>query len=161
MLTENVSDREFMSLALEEAGIALEENHVPVGAVIVWNNQVIARTRNQVEAMESSLAHAEMLALQSAQQFLFHHRGECTIYTTLEPCMMCLGAIVYAGFARLVVAALAPGVGALDLLKLSDYYGSRSPGIVAGVLEKESRDLILEYYHRTGLRGDLLGLPKG
>ncbi len=159
MPMENLEDRGYMRLALNEAGKALAEKHVPVGAVIVWNNRVIASSRNQVEALESPFAHAEMLALQNAQQFLYHHRGECAIYTTLEPCMMCLGAIVYAGLARLVVAARAPGVGALDLLKLPGHYGSRSPEIITDVLESESMDLIREYHRRTGLRGDLLGLP--
>lgn len=148
-------DTEFMRLALEEASAALKEDHVPVGSVIVFNNNVIAKARNQVNSLNNPFAHAEMLAMQNVQQFLFKHPNTCTIYTTLEPCMMCLGAIINSRIARLVVAARTP-VGALELLSLSKNYLGKAPEIVTGILERDSIFLLQGYVKRTGLRRDLL-----
>ncbi|NLY71033.1 MAG: nucleoside deaminase [Clostridiales bacterium] len=157
MMIQDESDLKFMKLALQEAAIALEENQIPVGAVIVnENNELISKARNQVNILNSTIAHAEMLAIIKAQEYLFKNKGKCTLYTTLEPCMMCLGAIVYAQFSRLVIAALAPSVGGLRMLDTVQHYRDNSPEIITGVLEHESKELIRQYVSKTGLRHDLL-----
>ncbi len=149
-------DKFFMELALEEAYKAYEENNVPVGAVIVKDNKVISRNRNRVNLDKSDIAHAEMLAILEVQAELYQIEKTFTIYTTLEPCMMCLGAIIYAQFARLVVAAPAPKVGSLHFLQINSTYKERAPDIEIGVLKEESRNLLKEYVKKTGLRKDLI-----
>ncbi len=149
-------DSYYMGLALEEAARSLEEDHIPVGAVIVCDGEVVARGRNEVNRLESVFAHAEMQAMSEIEQFLYNNKGRCTLYTTLEPCMMCLGAIVYNEIARLVVAMRAPGVGGIKMLDAVEHYRKNAPEIEIGFMEQESRELIRKYVAKTGLRADLL-----
>lgn len=100
------SDAHYMNEALKQAQLAFEAGEVPVGAVIVADNRIIARAHNQTEQLTDVTAHAEMLALTSA----FNHLGakylnECTLYVTLEPCVMCAGAQYWAQLGRLVYGA--------------------------------------------------------
>jgi tRNA(adenine34) deaminase len=100
------SDEHFMNLALKEAQIGLEKGEVPVGAVIVSNNQVIAKSHNSVELLHDVTAHAEVLALTAAAQSLgSKYLIDCTLYVTLEPCVMCAGALRWAQLDRLVYGA--------------------------------------------------------
>lgn len=100
------SDEYFMKEALKEARKAFELDEVPVGAVIVCDNRVIARTHNLTEQLKDVTAHAEMQGITSAAHFLNgKYLNECTIYVTLEPCTMCAGAIAWAQFKRLVFGA--------------------------------------------------------
>ena len=99
-------DTYFMQQALKQAEQAYEEGEIPVGAVVVINNRIIAKAYNQTERLHDVTAHAEMLALTSA----FNHLGakylpECTLYVTLEPCVMCAGAIHWSQIGGLVYAA--------------------------------------------------------
>jgi len=117
-----LSDDQGMQLALNEARRALDEGEVPVGAVVVWEGQVIGRGHNQVESLQDATAHAEMIALGAAMNSRGSWRLEdCTLYVTLEPCTMCAGAIVLARLPRLVFGAADPKAGAcgsvLDILK--------------------------------------------
>ena len=100
------SDDHFMKKAIGEAQIAYEKDEVPVGAVIVCNNIIIAKAHNQVESLEDITAHAEILAITSASNYLgSKFLDECTMYVTLEPCPMCAGAIKWARLGRLVYGA--------------------------------------------------------
>ena len=151
-------DSHFMEIALKEAHLSLAESHIPVGAVIVFDNQIRAKGRNRVLEVKSDLAHAEMQAMLSAQQILFEHKGECTLYTTMEPCMMCLGAMINIQIGRLVIAKSHSGIGAVGLAESLFYYRSRLPKVDRGIMEQKSHELIVEYVKRTGQRQDLLGM---
>lgn len=106
-------DVDFMQMALAEAEIALQQNEVPVGAVIVKDGEVIGRAHNLREQDKNPLAHAELLAIQQAAKKLKNWRlTGCTIYVTLEPCPMCAGAMQQARVSRLVYGAADPKVGA-------------------------------------------------
>ncbi len=99
-------DEKFMYQALVEAWKAFDKEEVPVGAVVVFQGQIIGRGHNQVELLQDATAHAEMLAVGAAAQALSNWRLEdCTIYSTLEPCMMCAGALFLSRVRRLVYGA--------------------------------------------------------
>ena len=100
------SDEQFMREALKEAQKAFDADEVPVGAVIVCNNQIIARAHNLTECLNDVTAHAEMQGITSAANFLNgKYLNECTLYVTLEPCVMCAGAIGWAQLGKLVYGA--------------------------------------------------------
>jgi len=103
---ELYTDEYFMREALKEATKALEIGEVPVGAVVVCKNRVIARAHNQTEKLTDATAHAEMLAVTSAANHLgSKYLSECTLFVTLEPCVMCAGALHWVQLARLVYGA--------------------------------------------------------
>lgn len=103
---ELLNDEYFMREALKQAELAFEKDEVPVGAVVVVNNKIIARAYNQVELLNDSTAHAEILALTSAYQALgAKYLPEATLYVTLEPCLMCCGAIFWGKIGRIVYGA--------------------------------------------------------
>jgi tRNA(adenine34) deaminase len=100
------SDEYFMQEAIKEAKKAFNADEVPVGAVIVCNNKIIARAHNLTELLTDVTAHAEMQVITSASNFLNgKYLNECTLYVTLEPCIMCAGAIAWAQFGKLVYGA--------------------------------------------------------
>jgi tRNA(adenine34) deaminase len=100
------SDEYFMREALKEANKAFEADEVPVGAVVVCNNKIIARAHNLTERLIDVTAHAEMQAITSAANFLNgKYLNECTLYVTLEPCLMCAGALSWAQLGKLVFGA--------------------------------------------------------
>ncbi len=101
-----LDDAYFMRQALIEARKAAHQGEVPIGAVIVWQNQIIARAYNQTEILNDVTAHAEMLAITAAANTLGgKYLTECTIYVTVEPCVMCAGALSWAQIGRIVYAA--------------------------------------------------------
>ena len=107
-------DKHFMQLALEQAKIAEENGDVPIGAVIVYQNIIIAKAYNQREQLQDPTAHAEIIALTQAAAFLQSWRLlGCTMYVTLEPCTMCAGALVLARIDRLVYGCDDPKAGAV------------------------------------------------
>jgi tRNA(adenine34) deaminase len=100
------SDEYFMNEAYKEALVSLERNEVPVGAVIVWNNRVIARAHNLVETLSDPTAHAEMQAFTAATNTIGgKYLNECTLYVTLEPCVMCAGAAYWTQLGKIVYGA--------------------------------------------------------
>lgn len=100
------TDEYFMNEALKQAKLAYEQGEVPVGAVIVVNNTIIAKAHNQVENLNDPTAHAEMLAITAATNYLgSKYLDECTIYVTLEPCLMCASALNWAKISKVVYAA--------------------------------------------------------
>ena len=136
-----------MKLALQEAAQAFEEGEVPVGAVLVINGKVVARDRNQREALSDPTAHAERLAL-SAPVVSSWHRDEATLYVTKEPCAMCAGAMVNARLKRLVYGCADVRYGAVDnaynLLK-GDKLNHRVE-VTSGVLEAECAELLRRFF---------------
>jgi len=99
-------DIHYMKEALKQAQIAYDTGEIPVGAVVVWDNKIIARGYNQVEQLNDSTAHAEMIALTSAFNYLgSKYLTEATLYITLEPCLMCCGAIYWSKLSRIVYGA--------------------------------------------------------
>ena len=113
-------DERFMSMALDEARLAMSEGEIPVGAVMVCRGRVVARAHNQTEALNDVAAHAEMLAITSAANLIGgKYLTDCTLYVTVEPCSMCASALGWAHVSRVVYGAsdekrgyrrLAPGV---------------------------------------------------
>jgi len=100
------SDEYYMKLALQEAEKAFVEKEIPIGAVIVAKNRIIAKAHNQVEKLQDVTAHAEMLAITAAQDYLgAKYLDQCTMFVTLEPCVMCGGATFWAQLGRIVIGA--------------------------------------------------------
>ena len=101
-----MTDEQYMQLALAEAKKAFDKEEVPVGAIIVMNNRIIARAHNQVELLNDSTAHSEILALTSAFDFLSSkYLPEATLYVTVEPCLMCSGALYWSKISKVVYGA--------------------------------------------------------
>lgn len=101
------SDDHFMKQALNEAEAAYEEKEIPIGAVVVCENKIIARDHNRVQALNDATAHAEMLAITAAQNHLSSkYLNECTLFVTLEPCSMCAGGLFWTQIGRVVIGAL-------------------------------------------------------
>jgi tRNA(adenine34) deaminase len=101
-----MTDEQYMQLAIAEAKKAFDKEEVPVGAIIVMNNRIIARAHNQVELLNDSTAHSEILALTSAFDFLSSkYLPEATLYVTVEPCLMCSGALYWSKISKVVYGA--------------------------------------------------------
>lgn len=99
-------DEKFMKMAIQQAERALEDGEVPIGAVLVHNEKVIAKSYNQVELLQDATAHAELVLVSSAGEHMqSKYLKDCTLYVTLEPCAMCAGAIGWAQISRLVFGA--------------------------------------------------------
>ncbi len=158
------SDEYFMREALKEANKAFEADEVPVGAIVVCNNKIIARTHNLTERLIDVTAHAEMQAITSAANFLNgKYLNECTLYVTLEPCIMCAGAISWAQLGKLVYGASDIKRGFSLLIKekkdLEDIQSTRSneskgyssilhpkTTVKQGVLEEECSLLLKKFF---------------
>ena len=111
--TENERMEYFMYIALKEAGKSLKYEDVPVGAIIVKNNEVIAKAHNQVEEKGNSIHHAEMIAINKAVRKLgYKHLLDCELFVTLEPCPMCAGAVVLSRIPKLYIGTNDPKAGA-------------------------------------------------
>jgi tRNA(adenine34) deaminase len=107
----------YMRLALEEADKGAARGEVPVGAVLVCGTEIVGRGHNRREELRTALAHAEMLAIDHGSRYLGRWRlSDCQLYVTLEPCIMCVGALVHARIGRLVFGCLDPKAGAVESL---------------------------------------------
>ena len=140
-----------MQLALTEARAAIAENEVPVGAVMIHANKVIAVAHNQREQLQDPTAHAEMIAVTQAAALLGSWRLEgCTLYVTLEPCPMCAGAIVQARIPRVVYGATDPKAGAVTSLHqlLNDPRLNHRCEVRNGVLANECAELLREFFRQ-------------
>ena len=142
-------DEYFMRLALEEAEAAFHADEVPVGAVIVQGDAVIARTHNSRESANDPTGHAELLALRVAAQKLRNWRlSGATLYVTKEPCIMCSGAMVNARLTRLVYGCRDEKGGAVDSLYnlLSDKRLNHQVQVTSGVLEDECAEILKRFF---------------
>jgi tRNA(adenine34) deaminase len=140
------TDDYFMREAMKEANKAFEIGEVPVGAVVVCQNKIIARAHNQTEKLTDATAHAEMLAVTSAANYLgSKYLNECTLFVTLEPCVMCAGALHWVQLQKLVF-------GANDIQR--GYSLAKSPllhpktEVVKGVKADESKELLDKFFKR-------------
>lgn len=142
-MLEPFDDTYFMKKALQEAELAYEKGEIPVGAVIVIDNRVIARTHNLTEMLVDVTAHAEMQAITAASNFLGgKYLHNCTLYVTLEPCQMCAGALYWSQISRIVYGAKDEQRGCTALnAKLHP-----KTVMVGGVLEEESSNLLKRFF---------------
>lgn len=143
------SDEVFLREAIAEARAAEQAGEVPVGAIIVREGVIVARGRNRVIANSDPTAHAEMVALRAAGQALANYRLEgCDLYTTLEPCAMCAGAILHARVRRLFYAAADPKAGACGsvLTVLNHPSLNHSVETVSGLLAVECGALLTSFF---------------
>lgn len=137
-----------MGEALAEAYRAAELDEVPVGAVVVFEDTVIARAGNRRESRKCATCHAELSAIEEACRYRHGWRlPECTLYVTLEPCPMCAGAIINARIPRVVFGASDPKGGAMgSVLDLCAYPLNHHPVVERGVLAEESRQILSAYF---------------
>ena len=146
-----------MEAALSQARLALAAGEVPVGAVLVAGDQIIARAFNQPISANDPTAHAEVLVLREAARALGNYRlTDATVYVTVEPCLMCVGAMVHARVREVVYGTAEPKTGALA----STLKALESPGlnhrflVTAGVLEDECRSIIQEFFREKRRAGE-------
>ena len=145
-MIEVYTDEYFMKEALKEAAEALENGEVPVGAVIAANGRLIAKAGNQVEMLNDATAHAEVLAITAASNFLGNkYLKDCTLYVTLEPCPMCIGATYWSQLGRLVFGASDPNRG---FSSYSNDLPHPKTIIEKGLCAKESEQLINMFFKR-------------
>ncbi len=143
------SDEYWMNIALGEAEIAFDEDEVPVGAVLVCNNELIAKAHNNTQKLNSSLAHAEKLVIELAQKELGKWLYDCRLYVTLEPCAMCAGAIILSRIKSVIFGAFDEkngGCGSLYNLLLDTRF-NHNPEVISGVLAKESSELLKRFFN--------------
>jgi tRNA(adenine34) deaminase len=142
-------NRVYMRQALIQARAALECDEVPVGAVIVLGQRIIAAAHNRREQLRDSTAHAEMIAITQASESIGDWRLEkCTLFVTLEPCPMCAGAIINARIPNVVIGAMDPKAGAAGSLinLLDDSRFNHRCRVVTGVLSNECGEILTEFF---------------
>jgi tRNA(adenine34) deaminase len=140
------SDVYFMEMAIQEAKMAAQNGEIPVGAVVVCNDILIAKTHNQTEKLNDVTAHAEILAITAATQYLgSKYLKDSTLYVTLEPCVMCAGALYWSQIGRVVYGASDEkrGYSILDQKILHP-----KTKLTKGVLEKEIQELLQDFFRR-------------
>ncbi len=146
MIINPFTDEYFMSQAIIEANKAKDADEVPIGAVIVLNNKIIARAHNYVEKLNDVTAHAEMQAFTSASAYLGgKYLKNCTLYVTLEPCIMCAGAAFWTKISRIVVGAEDKTKGFSKHKK--ELLHPRT-SVISGVLEIECSKLIKDFFKK-------------
>jgi tRNA(adenine34) deaminase len=146
MIIEPNSDEYFMQQALKEAKKAYEKDEVPVGAVVVVNNVIIARGHNQVELLNDPTAHAEMIAITSACAELgAKYLTTATLYVTLEPCLMCTGAIYWGKLARIVYGASDEKIGYKKLVNTENPFHPKAT-ITHGILVDDCAQLLKDFF---------------
>jgi tRNA(adenine34) deaminase len=138
------SDEYYMGEAIKEARMAFDADEVPIGAVIVCNNMIIARAHNLTEKLTDVTAHAEMQAFTSAAEYLGgKYLKDCTLYVTLEPCVMCAGASQWAQLGKMVIGAMDEKRG---FTKYSNKILHPKTQIITGVRESECADLLVRFF---------------
>jgi tRNA(adenine34) deaminase len=144
-----MTNDDFMRAALEQARLAIDAGEVPIGAVVVLDDQIVARAFNQPIRSSDPTAHAEVLAMRAAAQHVGNYRlTGAMLYVTVEPCLMCVGAMVHARVREVIFGAVEPRWGAL----VSTMRGHEIAGlnhrvtVTGGVLEAECRDLIQQFF---------------
>jgi len=136
----------FMREAIKEARKALEKGEVPVGAVVVCQNKIIARAHNQTEQLNDATAHAEMLAITAASNYLgSKYLNECSLYVTLEPCVMCAGALHWVQLQQLIYGANDDQRG-FSLIKTPLLHPRTV--VVRGINGQESKELLSQFFKR-------------
>jgi tRNA(adenine34) deaminase len=143
---ELISDEYFMKKAIEEAYKAQEKDEVPVGAVIVYENRIIAKGHNLTEKLTDFTAHAEMQVFTSASEFLnSKYLNKCTLYVTLEPCVMCAGAAFWTRIGRLVFGAIDKRRG---YERIKETLLHPKTVVTKGILEEDCSKIISEFFKK-------------
>ncbi|KAA2219072.1 nucleoside deaminase [Maribacter flavus] len=138
-------DSYFMKKALQEAEHAFEQDEIPVGAVVVIQDRIIARAHNLTEKLHDVTAHAEMQAITAAANFLGgKYLRDCTLYVTLEPCQMCGGALFWSQISKIVYAASDPKRG----FRAMGTHLHPKTQVVGGVLEHEASELLHRFFEK-------------
>ena len=142
-------DEKFMTLALQEAKKSQEMNEVPVGAIVVMDDEILSKSHNQPISQNDPTSHAEINAIRKASQNLGNYRlTGATLYVTLEPCAMCYGAIAHARISRLVFGAYDPKTGvcgsSINLYEQGCF--NHTPQITGGILEKDCSILLKDFF---------------
>ena len=138
-----MTDIYYMQQALKEARYAFDEGEIPIGAVVVCNDSIVARAHNLTERLKDVTAHAEIMAITSAANYLGgKYLTDCTLYVTLEPCVMCAGALSWAQIGRIVFGA------ADEKRGFSRIGGILHPktGVIGGVMSGECKELIQSFF---------------
>ena len=144
---EMFSDEYFMREALKEAQIAAEEDEVPVGAVVVIRNKIIARSHNSTELLTDVTAHAEILALTAASNHLgSKYLNKCSLYVTLEPCLMCAGALFWSQLGRLVYGAADEKRGYTLIAKHNALHPKTE--VMSGIMSNECSIILSEFFKK-------------
>lgn len=141
----------YMQLALQQAELAEQQGEVPVGAVIVLDNNIIALGRNKSISYQDATLHAEIDAIRQASLKLNNYRlVNCEIYVTLEPCMMCLGAVIHSRIKKVYYGASDPKTGALGgLVNLMDYYkANHKIEVYHNIYQQPCADILTEFFKR-------------
>jgi len=142
-------DDYFMKMALNEAQNAFDADEVPVGAVLVFNGQVIARAHNYVELLNDTTAHAEMQLITVGADYIGgKYLNDCTLYVTLEPCVMCAGALYWSQVSRVVYGASDPKRGAL---RFGMELFHPKTQVIGGMLETECAEIIKRFFEKKRL----------
>lgn len=142
---------EYMQAAIEEARKAEELLEVPIGAVVVWQNQIIGRGYNLRESTLDPLAHAELIAIKQASEYLQAWRLlDCKLYVTLEPCPMCAGAIVQARIPQVIYGTVDPKAGCAGTLMnlLQEDRFNHQVDVVSGILQEECSLLLTQFFRK-------------
>jgi len=142
-------DEKFMSIALEEARLAIEEGEVPVGAVIEFKGVVFASGHNKRISKSSAIAHAEIEVIEAAAKKLGDWRlAEMTLYVTAEPCIMCAGAIIHSRIKRVVYGCKEPKMGAVtSILNVFDNQKlHHKPAVTSGVMQEECSSILSSFF---------------
>ena len=148
----------YMKEAIKEAKKAAKIGEVPIGCVIVYEDKVIARGYNKRNTKKTTLAHAELLAIQKASKKLGDWRLEdCTMYVTLEPCQMCAGAIIQARMKEVVVGAMNPKAGCagsvLNILQMQEF--NHQAELITGVMEEECKKVLQDFFRELRIKNKL------
>ena len=154
----------YMKEALKQAKKAYQIGEVPIGCVIVYQDKIIGRGYNKRNTKKTTLAHAELIAIERASKVMGDWRLEdCTMYITLEPCQMCSGAIVQARIKQVVVGTMNPKAGCagsiLNLLQMEEF--NHQVELVIGVLEEECKNILQEFFQELRIRNKREKLLKG
>lgn len=150
-MNSELSDQNYMRMAIDQAFIAEENGDVPIGCVIVYENRVIAKAYNQREQLQDPTAHAEIIALTQAAEAVGNWRLHgCTVYVTLEPCPMCAGALVLGRLDRLVYGTDDPKTGAVQSLYniVQDERLNHRLEVTAGVMQEDCKTQLQAFFQR-------------
>ena len=144
-----IPDQHWMRFAIEQAHLAAKQGEVPIGAVLVYQNEIIAQGFNQCMARNNAMLHAEVVVIEKACEILKNYRlNQCTLYVTVEPCMMCCGALIQARLARVVYGASESKTGCVHShLKLLDQdFLNHKMMISSGVLKTECQQVMSDFF---------------
>ena len=134
----------YMREALREAGLAASEDEVPIGAVIVWKDRVIAKGHNMTERLADPTAHAEMIAITAATEAVGgKYLNDCTLYVTVEPCPMCAGALAWSQIGRVVYGASDPKRG---FSRFSPSLLHPKTEVTSGILAEECSNMVTDFF---------------